>query len=127
MELVNYEWRYHAACKDNWRYEPKEGTVIPVDEDDDGAPPEVLDAFFPPRNKDLYTEVANYAKTFCNTCPVKNRCLWDAISRDEPHGIWGGYSHRERNAIIRKWQRTYAKQIGLKDYVLNLGGKYGKN
>lgn len=125
MELVDYEWRYEAACREHWKYVPeqyRDGDPAPGDVENS---PHVIDAFFPPRDKELYTEAAEYAKTFCTPCPVKSKCLWDAISRDEPHGIWGGYSHRERNAIVRKWQRLYAKKISLKDYVLKVGGKYG--
>lgn len=125
MEFVNYEWRYDAACRDNWQYPAPEGTVVSPDEEDDGEPAEVIDAFFPPRDKALYTDVAAYAKSFCSVCPVKARCLWDAISRDEPHGIWGGYSHRERNAIVRKWATRHSKKVTLKEYVLGFGGKYG--
>jgi hypothetical protein len=126
VELVNYEWRYEAACYDNWRFVPEKYRAH-----DEPAPGDtensvhVIDAFFPPRDKDLYTEAADYAKTFCTSCPVKARCLWDAIERDEPHGIWGGFSHRERNAIVRKWTRSHKNQLSLKNYVLRIGGKYG--
>lgn len=125
MKLVEYEWRYDAACRDKWEYIPLKYRDAPKPED------HVIDAFFPPRDKDLYAEVADYAKTHCfgengsSPCPARADCLWDAISRDEPHGIWGGYSHRERNAILRKWQRSYSKTMTLKDYVFSLGGKYG--
>lgn len=30
------------------------------------------------------------AKTFCQPCPVRERCLADAIERAEPWGVWGG-------------------------------------
>lgn len=52
-------------------------------------------------------------------CPVRIQCLLDAIDRDELHGIWGGMSHRERNALIRKAERAhmtvrkYLKSKGL--------------
>lgn len=86
------------------------------------------DIFYPPRDKELYKEIANKAKDFCfgenrkNYCPVRSECLWDAISRDEPHGIWGGLSHRERNALVRKWKKVNKKtKISLKDYIFSEG------
>lgn len=138
MRLVEYEWRYDAACKDQWEYVPIKhrsssepldgpGDLLAVKSD------HIIDAFFPPRDKTLYAEAADYAKTFClgengnPPCPVRLDCLWDAISREEPHGIWGGLSHRERNAIVRKWKRSYSKRMTLKQYVFSLGGKYGKD
>ena len=80
----------------------------------------------PPRDKTKYKEIAATAKQFCfgvngkNPCPVRSECLWDAISRDEPHGIWGGYSHRERNAIVRKWGKSHKKSMTLQDYIFEI-------
>lgn len=72
--------------------------------------------WFPPRDKKKYKPIADRAKQICNgktyknpPCPVRAQCLLDAIRRDEPHGIWGGMSHRERNALVRKWKRLYPK------------------
>ena len=93
MELnePDYSWRYNARCQGQ-----DETTLI----------------FYPPRDKEQYKTLAAQAKTFCfgengkNPCPVRQECLWDAVSRDEPHGIWGGLSHRERNALMRKWKKN---------------------
>jgi hypothetical protein len=74
----------------------------------------------------LYKTIAAEAKSYCfgengkNPCPVRLECLWDAVERDEPHGIWGGMSHRERNALIRKWSRTYKKKMTLEQFIFNL-------
>ena len=90
MEAEDYEWRYDARCRGK-----DETTLI----------------FYPPRDKEQYKILATQAKAFCygetgkNPRPVRAECLWDAVSRDEPHGIWGGLSHRERNAFVRKWQK----------------------
>jgi WhiB family redox-sensing transcriptional regulator len=97
-----YAWRYKARCAG-----------------------EDTDIFYPPRDKDQYRVIAAQAKTFCfgvngkNHCPVRAECLWDAIDRDEPHGIWGGYSHRERNALVRKWQRKYRSTMTLKEFIFS--------
>jgi len=85
--------------------------------------------FYPPRDKDLYRKQADEAKGYCYgtvgrpPCPVRTQCLWQAIRTDEQHGIWGGMSHRERNAYIRKWQRQYKNKMTLKEYVF-LGKEY---
>ena len=84
------------------------------------ANPEI---FFPPRDKEQYKVIADEAKSFClgpngnNPCPVRKECLWSAIESEEQHGIWGGLSHRERNALVRKWQRKYKTQMTLKEYI----------
>lgn len=66
------------------------------------------DIFFPPRDKDLYKEIAAQAKAVCfgkdgkPECPVRRECLLYADQMDDQYGIWGGLSHRERNALKRK-------------------------
>jgi WhiB family redox-sensing transcriptional regulator len=70
-----------------------------------GSDPEL---FFPDRDKATYRFVAAQAKAICygrdgrTACPVLETCLEDAIDQDEPFGIRGGLSHRERNALVRK-------------------------
>lgn len=87
------------------------------------ADPEI---FFPPRDKDKYREIANQAKAYClgpngnSPCPVRLDCLWSAIDSDEQHGIWGGLSHRERNALVRKWQRKHKHEMTLKEFIFQL-------
>lgn len=89
--------------------------------------PDEEDIFYPPRDKEQYRKIAAKAKEYCfgenkkNHCPVRKDCLWDAIYRDEPHGIWGGLSHRERNALIRKWKKTTKrkKKMTLKEYIFS--------
>jgi hypothetical protein len=66
------------------------------------------DYWFPPRDKKLYKPIADKAKAVCfgkdgkAECPVRIQCLLYAEGNDEQHGIWGGLSHRERNALKRK-------------------------
>jgi len=88
------------------------------------------DIFFPPRNKELYKPIATEAKKYClgvegeiPACPVRKQCLWFAIESEEQHGIWGGMSHRERNALVRKWQRQYKSSMTLKEYIFQLDKK----
>lgn len=82
--------------------------------------------FFPPRDKTKYKQIALQAKSYCfgkngtSPCPVRQKCLWYAIESDELHGIWGGLSHRERNALVRKWQKKYKNQMTLKEFILTV-------
>lgn len=85
--------------------------------------------FYPPRDKDVYKETADEAKLHCfgdsvlRACPVRQECLWYAVSSDEQHGIWGGMSHRERNALVRKWQKQFKSKMTLKEYIFQLEKK----
>jgi WhiB family redox-sensing transcriptional regulator len=87
---------------------------------------EDTEVFYPSRDKDTYKVIAAQAKAYClgpggkSHCPVRSECLWEAIDSDEQHGIWGGLSHRERNALVRKWQRKYKDSMTLKEYVFKL-------
>lgn len=78
-------WDKHAKCKD-------------MD----------TETWFPPRDKAKYKPIADAAKAVCfgkdgkSECPVRKECLMAALAVDEQHGIWGGLSHRERNALQRK-------------------------
>jgi len=84
------------------------------------------EVFFPPRDKAKYKDIAAEAKTFCfgvnggPSCPVRLECLWYAVESDEVHGIWGGMSHRERNALVRKWRRLYKSEMTLQEYIMQL-------
>lgn len=64
--------------------------------------------WFPPRDKDLYKPIADKAKAICfgkdgmPECPTRVQCMLYAEDMEDTHGIWGGLSHRERNALKRK-------------------------
>jgi WhiB family redox-sensing transcriptional regulator len=110
-EPIYHSWREQAACA---------GTDTEL--------------FYPPRDKDLYSDVATEAKKLCNgsrgqsPCPVRAECFWYAVITDEQHGIWGGMSHRERNAFVRKWQKSYKGKLTLKEYVhQERGGQLGSS
>lgn len=70
--------------------------------------------WYPPRDKAKYKSIADKSKAVCfgrdgaPVCPVRLQCLLYADKIDEQHGIWGGLSHRERNALKRK-----AAKVGL--------------
>ena len=52
--------------------------------------------FFPERGTN-YLE----ARAVCDPCVVKQDCLDYALNNRERHGIWGGYSERERRTLRR--------------------------
>jgi WhiB family redox-sensing transcriptional regulator len=76
--------------------------------------------WYPPREKELYKTIADQAKNICfgrdgrPECPVRKDCLLYAEGMDEQYGIWGGLSHRERNALKRKAAKH---NMTLKEWV----------
>lgn len=84
------------------------------------------EVFFPPRDKSKYKSIAAEAKVQCfgangkTPCPVRLDCLWYAVDSDEVHGIWGGMSHRERNALVRKWSKHHKSKMTLEEYIAQL-------
>lgn len=92
-----WSWRYVAKCRG-----------------------EDTEMWYPPRNRALYRPIAEAAKAICfgrddrPACPVRKQCLLDAIDRDELHGIWGGMSHRERNALVR---RAGKARMSITDFI----------
>lgn len=64
--------------------------------------------WYPPRERGVYKVIGDRAKAVCKgtdgnlPCPVRLTCLGDAFVRHEQFGIFGGLSHRERNALERK-------------------------
>lgn len=101
-----WTWRYEAKC---------------IGED--------TEIFFPPRDKALYKPIADKAKAIClgkdgrPACPVRQECLKEAILNDELHGIFGGMSHRERNAAKRKYSK---QKLTLDEWLEKEGRKSGK-
>jgi WhiB family transcriptional regulator, redox-sensing transcriptional regulator len=77
LELESEFWREGAACADR---------------------PEV-DFFAAP---DRPAEIAR-AKAICASCPVADDCLGFAIETNQPDGIWGGYTSKERITLRRRW------------------------
>lgn len=53
-------------------------------------------------------QTARRAKKVCSACPVRAECLAHALAMDEPHGIWGGMSVRERNELNRQAKEAAA-------------------
>ena len=55
------------------------------------------EAFFPEKGGST-----REAKKICSGCEVKAECLEYALSSQEPYGVWGGLSERERRRLRRR-------------------------
>jgi WhiB family transcriptional regulator, redox-sensing transcriptional regulator len=52
--------------------------------------------FFPERGE---RDAVDQAKAICADCPVKDDCLAYALRTNQPYGIWGGKSGKERRTM----------------------------
>lgn len=91
------DWRRDAAC---------------LDED-----PE---SFFPPEGRNTKAKAAQEvrAKKVCGGCPVRHPCLAGAIFRQEEHGVWGGLTSDERDALIPRGRISPDDALALADRLL---------
>lgn len=53
--------------------------------------------FFPAKG-----ESTRPAKKVCQSCPVTQECLNEALANDARDGVWGGLSVRERRKLKRR-------------------------
>lgn len=72
LAVLHQPWRHQAACKGR--------TAL----------------MFPD------TPAVNEAKAVCRSCPVRAECADYALTHNEPDGIWGGMSARERRRIRKR-------------------------
>lgn len=69
-----------------------------IDWQDDALCPEVdPEIFFPEPG-----EKAPLAKFICGRCPVIDACRSYALKTRQQHGVWGGWSVRQRMVFLRK-------------------------
>lgn len=83
VDLTIIPWREAAACLVNRDVE-----------------------FFPDREDSV--GIAR-AKTVCASCPVAAECLSWALETNQPDGIWGGHTAKERRVIRREWLEEVQK------------------
>jgi WhiB family transcriptional regulator, redox-sensing transcriptional regulator len=57
---------------------------------------------------DNQAEVAR-ARAVCSSCPVLDDCLAFAIETNQPDGIWGGHTAKERTRLRRRWLEDLRK------------------
>lgn len=48
-------------------------------------------------------------KALCTDCPIREKCLDDAMTRDERYGIWGALTTAERDAYRPEWEAPQDK------------------
>lgn len=58
------------------------------------------DLFFPERGAD-----PSAAKAVCKGCVVRSECLYAALQRREPTGVWGGMTAAERRRLHERHKR----------------------
>lgn len=69
-----------------------------------GVDPEL---FFVEKNKGQRgIDQSKAAKAVCADCPARAACLAFALESNEEHGIWGGMTRREREALMAKGNRS---------------------
>ncbi|WP_166583722.1 MULTISPECIES: WhiB family transcriptional regulator [unclassified Mycolicibacterium] len=73
-----WDWQLHARCR--------------------GLPAEVFYTGDEDRGARRIEHEEN-AKQICGGCPVQRECLGHAIEADEPYGIWGATTPKERAAL----------------------------
>ncbi|MFE3112051.1 WhiB family transcriptional regulator [Kitasatospora indigofera] len=56
--------------------------------------------FFPSTDGQGPEQTTEAAKRVCNRCPVRRACLAHAMQNQEPVGIWGGLTTRERGRLL---------------------------
>ena len=68
------------------------------------------EAFFP---ENMY--FAKDAITICETCPVLDQCFNEALSMEDPQGVWGGvdFTIRSRTSEKRINEAIRLRRIGL--------------
>ena len=55
-----------------------------------------------PEERPAYTLTSiRKARAICETCPVFNECLYQALTNREDYGLWAGTTMRQRKEIFR--------------------------
>lgn len=54
-----------------------------------------------PDGKPQSARLLSKAKSMCELCECRRDCLITALQRNEPYGVWGGYTRAERAAAMR--------------------------
>jgi WhiB family transcriptional regulator, redox-sensing transcriptional regulator len=79
QEVDSVDWRHFAACRD----------IDP-------------DLFFPVGTGGPALQQIARAKAVCWGCPVRERCLTDALESGQDAGVWGGLTEDERRVLKRR-------------------------
>jgi WhiB family transcriptional regulator, redox-sensing transcriptional regulator len=61
------------------------------------------------------------AKRVCAGCPVRLRCLAEALDNGWDDGVWGGMTERERRTLLRRYPHVDSWRRLLDDTVAAAG------
>lgn len=75
--------------------------------------------FFPLPGR--YSTEAEFAKSICKNCPVKDDCLRFALENRENYGIFGGLTQEERGRLLRRHPRAWGQHV--KDAVRRMNAQ----
>jgi WhiB family redox-sensing transcriptional regulator len=75
------------------------------------------DAWFPPEAVSATSTVREaaeaHARALCAGCPVVGDCLALALIRGEEHGVWGGTTAHQRQALLHGHRHAKAGGVQL--------------
>jgi hypothetical protein len=94
--------------------------------------------FFPEGRGAAIAIQTEQAKSVCNQCPVRSRCLDWALDTGQYAGVWGGLAEDERRALLRSREHDFdrclesqafieeqrAAQVGVRELARKMGVSY---
>lgn len=61
-----------------------------------------------------YIAKVDYAKSICQTCPIKRECLAEGLKEENlTNGIWGGTTPAERCAMVGYLPTTFGSRAAV--------------
>lgn len=58
------------------------------------------------KEEDFYDTVESHlkvlSKKYCKDCPVRTRCLYVALVNEDPYGLWGGLTPKQRKLYLKQ-------------------------
>lgn len=79
-----------------------------------------------PDGRPQSARLLNKAKSLCQLCPVLRDCLVTALARNEPYGVWGGYTRVERVRALRRFRGDVTRALAAHDAGVFTVGVEGK-
>jgi WhiB family transcriptional regulator, redox-sensing transcriptional regulator len=67
------------------------------------------------RNARTNEDRENEQARACRPCPVREECLWYALTHRIEDGVWGGQSAAGRRRILRQQRAAYRYETGMTD------------
>jgi hypothetical protein len=73
--------------------------------------------FFPEGHGAAITIQTEQAKSVCNRCPVRLRCLDWALDTGQYVGVWGGLSEGERRGLTRSRETAFVRCLEAQEFI----------